>query len=75
MSQGGGDRGFRSVTGLSVTHHDVRNKCVGGWRGSTDPVSIFILLQKMALQCFGRRLKKLRRRENDKGKCERWICG
>lgn len=46
MSQGGGDRGFRSVTGLTVTHCDVRNDCVGGWRGSTNPVSIFIYYEK-----------------------------
>lgn len=30
MCQGDGDRGIRSVTGLSGTHRDVRDKRVGG---------------------------------------------
>lgn len=59
MCQGDGDRGFRSITGLSATHRDVRNKCVGGWRGSTiPPVAIYLKKQKTKEACavFGKEI-------------------
>lgn len=58
MCQGDGDRGFRSVTGLSATHSDVRIKCVGGWRGSTiPPVAIYLKKKKKkACAVFGKEI-------------------